>query len=55
MYKKSALHVQSCFVANQTYCCFFTVLFALAASITRVYILFEQTINIIENFAFSPG
>ena len=24
-------------------------------SITRLYILFEQTINIIESFAFSPG
>ena len=24
-------------------------------SITRFYILFEQTINIIESFAFSPG
>ena len=24
-------------------------------SITRFYILFEQTINIIEGFAFSPG
>ena len=23
--------------------------------ITRLYILFEQTINIIESFAFSPG
>ena len=26
-----------------------------ALSITRFYILFEQTINIIESFAFSPG
>jgi len=24
-------------------------------SITRFYVLFEQTINIIESFAFSPG
>ena len=24
-------------------------------SITRFYILFEQTVNIIESFAFSPG
>ena len=24
-------------------------------SVTRFYILFEQTINIIESFAFSPG
>ena len=26
-----------------------------ALNITRFYILFEQTINIIESFAFSPG
>ena len=26
MYKKSVLHVQSCLIANKTYCCFFTVL-----------------------------
>ena len=31
MYKKSVLHVQSCFFANWTYCCFFTVLVAFAA------------------------
>ena len=24
--QKSMLHVQSCFFANQTYCCFFTIL-----------------------------
>ena len=30
MYKKSVLHVQSCFFANYTYC-FFTVLVAFAA------------------------
>ena len=29
--QKSVLHVQSCFFANQTYCCFFTVLAAFAA------------------------
>ena len=33
----------------------FTALVAFAAGITRFYILFEQTINIIESFAFSPG
>ena len=61
MYKKSVLHVHSfvfvCFV-------FFGLLdlllfspFSLPSplSITRFYILFEQTINIIESFAFSPG
>ena len=38
---------------------FFTVLWRclrhLALQITRFYILFEQTINIIESSAFSPG
>ena len=29
--QKSVLHVQSCFFANQTCCCFFTVLVAFAA------------------------
>ena len=33
----------------------FTVLVAFAAGITRFYILFEQTMNVIESFAFSPG
>ena len=57
---QSVLHVQNCFLASKTYCCFFTqfslpftVLVALPSplSITRFYILFEQTINIIESFA----
>ena len=46
------------------FCCFFAIRptvvfppFSLPSplSITRFYILFEQTINIIESFAFSPG
>ena len=60
MYKKSVLHVQSFSFL------FFVLLirpivvfspFSLPSplSITRFYILFEQTINIIESFAFSPG
>ena len=57
MYKKSVLHVQSCF---------FWLIRAIVVfhrspelpsplSITRFYILFEQTINVIESFAFNPG
>ena len=33
----------------------FTALVTFAAGTTRFYILFAQTINIIESFAFSPG
>ena len=57
MYKTSVLHVRSCFFANKTCCCFSPysgVAFA-ALSITRFYIYFEETINIIENFDFNPG
>ena len=44
------------FLANQTYYCLVTVLVAFTTySITRCYIQFEQTKNIIESFAFSPG
>ena len=54
MYKKSVLHVQSCFFAHQTYCCPYhrSLALPLPLSITQCYILFEQTINIIECFAF---
>ena len=50
MYKKSVQHVLHLFL-------FFTVLRCMPSplSITRFYILFEQTVNIIESFAFSPG
>ena len=51
MYKKSVLHVLDLLL-------FSTVLrrcMPSPLSITRFYILFEQTVNIIESFAFSPG
>ena len=62
--KKSVLHVQSCCC-----CCFFLLIRSIAAvfyrsrcfhsvfDITRfyIYIFFEETINITESFAFSPG
>ena len=51
MCKKSVLHVLHLLL-------FFTVLrrcMPSPLSITRFYILFEQTVNIIESFAFSPG
>ena len=57
MYKKSVLHVQSCFCYLDLLL-FFTVFrrcMPSPLSITRFYILFEQPINIIESFAFSPG
>ena len=51
MYKKSVLHVQSCFFAS----CFSPFSLPSPLSISRFYILFEQTINLIESFAFSPS
>ena len=63
--KKSVLHVQSCCC-----CCFFFLLIRSIAAvfyrsrcfhsvfdITRfyIYIFFEETINITDSFAFSPG
>ena len=46
--QKSVLHVQSCFSANYTYCCFHrSPALPSPLNITRFYILFEQTINII--------
>ena len=54
--QKSVLHVQSCFSANYTYCCFHrSPALPSPLNITRFYILFEQILNIIERFAFSPG
>ena len=58
MYKESVLRVQSC--------CFFLLIRPIVVfhrspalpsplSFTRFYILFEETINTIETFAFSPG
>ena len=55
--QKSVLHVQSCFCLLDLLL-FFTVFqrcIPLPLSITRFYILFEQTINIIESLALSPG
>ena len=57
--QKSLLHVQTCFF-------FFWLIGPIVVfyrspalpsplSITRFYILFEETINTIESFAFSPG
>ena len=54
--KKIVLHVQSSFLLIRP-----IVLFHRSPplpsplSITRFYVLFEQTFNIIENFAFSSG
>ena len=55
--QKSLLHVQSCFFLLIRPIVVFHRSPALPSplSITRFYILFEQTINIIESFAFSPG
>ena len=54
--QKSVMHVQSCFSANYTHCCFHrSPALSSPLNITRFYILFEQTLNIIESFAFSPG
>ena len=55
MYKKSVLHVHSCFFANYIVVFHRSPALPLPLSITRFYILFEKTINIIESFAFSPG
>ena len=43
--KKSVLHVQSCFFANQIYCCCFypSRCFQLVISITRFYIFFKES------------
>ena len=57
--KQGQRNVQKkCAARAKTYCCFFFFLpFSLPSplSIIRFYILFEQTIKIIESFAFSPG
>ena len=53
--KKSVLHVQSLFFANQICCCCFffnrSRCFHLVSSITRFYIFFEETININSSIA----
>ena len=54
--QKSVLHVQSCFLLIRPIVVFHrSPALPSPLSITRFYILFEQTINIIESFAFSPG
>ena len=55
MYKKSVLQVQSCFFANQNYY-YFSPFSGVASplSITRFYILFEQTLNIIRASLLAP-
>ena len=57
MYKKSVLHVQTCFflLIRPIVVFYSSPALPLLLSITRLYILFEQTINIIESFALSPG
>ena len=41
---KSVLHVQSCCFANQTYCCFFTVLVYFAAQHYTIIYFVQQTV-----------
>ena len=42
-------------IVKLSYCCFFHRCPALPSPLTRFYVLFEQTINIIDSFAFSLG
>ena len=53
--QKSVLHVQNCFLLIRTIVVFSPFSFPSSLSITRLFILFEKTVNIIESFAFSPG
>ena len=55
MYKKSVLHGQSCFLLRRPIVVFPPFSLPSPLSITRFYILFKQTLNIIVGFAFSPG
>ena len=55
IYKKRVLHVQSCLLLIRPIVVFSSFSLPSPLSITRFYILFEQTINIIESFAVSPG
>ena len=55
IYKKRVLHMQSCLLLIRPIAVFSPFSLPSPHSITRFYILFEQTINIIESFAFSPG
>ena len=53
--QKSVLHGQSCFLLIRPIVVFSPFSLPSPLSISRFYILFEQTINLIERFAFSPG
>ena len=55
MYEKSVLHGQSYFLLMRPIVVFSPFLLPSPPSITRFYILFKQTLNIIGSFAFSPG
>ena len=53
--EKSVLHVKSCFLLIRPIVVFSPFSLPLPLSITQFYILLEQTINITESFACSPG
>ena len=53
--KKCAARVKLLFLLIRTIVVFPPLSLPSPLSITRFYILFEQTKNIIESFAFSPG
>ena len=53
--EKSVLHVKSCFLLIRPIVVFSPFSLPLPLSITQFYILLEQTINITERFACSPG
>ena len=54
--QKSVLHVQSCLFCKLDLLLFFTILRRCLHRLTlQDFNLFDQTINIIDSFAFSPG
>ena len=55
LYKKSVLHVQSCFLLIRPIVVFSPFSLPSPLRIALFYILFEQTLNIFEGFVFSPG
>ena len=56
MCKKNLLHIQNiAFLLIRPVVFHRSLALPLLFTITRFYILFEQTINIIESFALSPG
>ena len=52
--QKSVLHVQSCFFANQTYCCFFTVLVAFAAQQNMILYFVGANYKYYRELRFQP-